>query len=383
MDRDTELALLRRGIARAREGSPDQGATQHRSPIDRYLDSARYECELTSIFRRVPQIVAHASELPEPSAFVTRTLYGVPILITRNKAGAIGAFLNVCRHRGTRLVDAPRGVRPRFSCPYHAWTYDLDGALVGVRQREGFPHLDMAESGLVRLSAEERHGFVWLSLDRGTNVDVASYLGAELDRELTAYALDALEPYRPEHRRWAANYKLLVEGGLEAYHFKIAHARTIAPLFCDNVFLGDRFGDPFRDHFRNVLLKSSVRALEGTDEAEWRLRDHANILYTLFPHTALLVQSDHVAWITFTPVAVDATDVTIALLVPKGPRDERTERRWEKNHALTLPTLAVDFALAESIQSTLASGANDALTFGTYEHQLEAFHETLERWTTR
>ncbi|MGE3630146.1 MAG: ring-hydroxylating oxygenase subunit alpha, partial [Sandaracinaceae bacterium] len=59
------------------------------------------------------------------------------------------------------------------------------------------------------------------------------------------------------------------------------------------------------------------------------------------------------------------------------------ERRWEKNHALTLPTLAEDFALAESIQSTLASGANDALTFGTYEHQLEAFHETLERWTTR
>ncbi|MCB9592485.1 MAG: Rieske 2Fe-2S domain-containing protein [Sandaracinaceae bacterium] len=372
MDRTTELELIRRALARLEDGACDRGDAEEVSPVARYLDPARFAREQETLFATIPQPVAHARELAEPGDFVTLELGGAPILLTRRADGQVGAFLNVCRHRGTTLVAEARGRRKRFACPYHAWTYDLDGALVGVRHPDGFPTLPKADHGLAPVPCEERHGLVWVA--RRGAIDVAAHLGDALDRELATLGLDRLEPFRPDRRVWRANWKLLVEGGLEAYHFTIAHAKTIARLFTDNVFLADAFGR----HSRLVLVKKSLAELAGADESTWSLRAHANVLYSLFPNGALLVQPDHVAWIAFRPLAIDETEVAITMLVPPGPRSESEERHWEKNHALTLPTLAEDFAIGESIQRSLRSGANDVLRFGRYEHLLGAFHRALD-----
>jgi len=166
MERSTEISLLEE-----LQGLKDSGRffldeTVHSSPITRYADAGRFEAEVTDIFRKTPLIAAHASELPEPGSFLTRRVAGLPVLMTRDRQGAAHAFLNVCRHRGARLVDAPSGCKHVFSCPYHAWTYSSTGALRGVpHQKPGFPGIDRTEYGLKRLPAAERLGLVWIVAD--------------------------------------------------------------------------------------------------------------------------------------------------------------------------------------------------------------------------
>ena len=118
--------------------------------------------------------------------------------------------------------------------------------------------------------------------------------------------------------------------------------------------------------------------LPSLNQNEWRLRDHAQLLYTLFPASALLVQSDHISWIHFEPLAVDATRIRLCTLVP-GNRTELAEdlEHWKKNHKITVDTLTEDFEIGESIQSGLASGANQQLTFGRFEGALAQFNSIV------
>ena len=108
----------------------------------------------------------------------------------------------------------------------------------------------------------------------------------------------------------------------------------------------------------------------------WSLRRAANLVYTVFPSAQLLVQEDHVVWIQALPLAPDRTRLRIATLAPAGSQDAA---HWRRNHAITVETLAEDFALGESVQGGLASGANDALRFGRFEGALDRFNRTVER----
>ncbi len=165
--------------------------------------------------------------------------------------------------------------------------------------------------------------------------------------------------------------EILVEGGVEAYHFKIAHRSTIGPYFEDNLSSYRTYGD----HMRSVLPRTSLAALDPDDRATWRLRDHANILYNLFPSSQLLVQQDHVVWIRANPLSAGATELRIVTLAP--PSDD--PEHWARNHAITTTTLDEDFVIGESIQSTAASGANNEMIFGRFEGALAKFNQTVER----
>ena len=156
MDRSTEIELLEE-LAGLREACAfyldDAVAT---SPVARYTCPERFSREQQALFRALPAVVAHSSELEGPDSFLTRHLAGLPLLLTRDSAGAVHAFLNVCRHRGTRLVDAASGCRRRFVCPYHAWTWDNRGALKGIAHgAAGFPGIDKGVLGLKRLGCAE------------------------------------------------------------------------------------------------------------------------------------------------------------------------------------------------------------------------------------
>ena len=137
MNRSTEIELLEElaRLRRARSFHLDDAVAT--SPVTRYTCPERFSLERQALFRMLPAIVAHSSELVEPDSFLTRELAGLPLLLTRDGAGAVHAFLNVCRHRGNRLVNAASGCRHRFVCPYHAWTWDNRGALVIVPSNRG------------------------------------------------------------------------------------------------------------------------------------------------------------------------------------------------------------------------------------------------------
>ncbi|HEU5058764.1 MAG TPA: SRPBCC family protein [Kofleriaceae bacterium] len=375
MNRDTEIALVRRVLGHIASGTTDTAAATYRQPADHYTSPERLARELARVFGRVPLAVAHLSELAAPGDFVTRRVGDVPVLVTRDRAGALRGFINVCRHRGTQVVADARGRGARgFACPYHAWSYGLDGALLAVPHANGFPGVEPgAAAGLVPLPTAAAAGFAWISLDREAPLDPAAWLGP-LAAELDGLALPAQHVHDPRAIELAQNWKLAADGALETYHLRATHRRTIYPLFHDNLGLVDVFGP----HIRTVFPKRSIAALAALPTAEWNLRAHANVLYLLFPNTILLVEPDHAMVLHTYPVGTDRCRFDAYALVPEPPISEKALAYWAANMAVFYGAVAEDFARGDSIQASLRSGANRELLFGRFEHALAAFHGALD-----
>jgi len=137
-----------------------------------YNDPVLYEKEMRAIFDTLPFIAGMSSDLAKPGDFININEFGTPILITRNKDGAVKAFVNSCRHRGSALVFCARGQSPGgFSCPYHGWSYNLDGKLLGVAHPADFGEVDKSQLGLIEIMAEERHGIIFVATRPGVTFD--------------------------------------------------------------------------------------------------------------------------------------------------------------------------------------------------------------------
>jgi len=285
-------------------------------------------------------------------------------------------FFNVCRRRGARLVGEDKGCKHSFTCPYHAWTWSNAGALRGVpHEKTGFPDLDRSAHGLVRLPLREAHGFLWVIADPKASVDdIPEAPMGNLAGDFDWFGAADLGVAQRDVFPCAANWKLLIEGGIEAYHFKVAHRDTIGPHFEDNLSSYDMHGR----HMRSVLPRSSLAEMAQAPKAEWDIRAHANVLYTVFPNTQFLVMQDHVGWMSFNPTAAGLTQITMTTLAPKAELTEEMAAHWARNHGITRVTLAEDFDIGVAVQSGLNSGANTALTFGRFEGALDRFNATVE-----
>lgn len=372
INRDTELELIDELLALKADRTHYLDARVTRNPVAHYVSDARFAEECARIFRKTPVIAAHASELENAGDFLRRDVAGLPVLLTRDKSGGVHAFVNACRHRGTRLVDDETGCKHRFSCPYHAWTYANTGELIAAPHFDnGFEGLQKADLGLKRLTCQERFGFVWVTAEDEDAVDLDTHL-ADIAPDLAALELETMVVAHQDAPVHKANWKILVEGGIEAYHFKVAHRTTIGPHFEDNLSSYRMFGP----HMRSILMRTSMAKLEPETREDWRLRDHAQVLYTLFPNTALLVQSDHIAWINQEALSASETRVRMSTLVPR--EDAGKIEHWKRNHEITRVTLDEDFVIGESIQSTLSSGANEDMIFGRFEGALDAFNRVVE-----
>jgi phenylpropionate dioxygenase-like ring-hydroxylating dioxygenase large terminal subunit len=379
MDAETERCIIRRTLDHLSAHTTDFGSTEAYAPVETYLSRGALELEQERVFRELPIPILPSSRLARPGDFVTRDDHGVPILATRDREGRARAFLNACQHRGTKLVWENEGAdRHAFVCPYHAWSYADDGRLMHIRHASGFPGIHLAERSLAALDVWERGGLFWLKLARSTPSDLDAWL-SPIARELDALGLDTHVPFRPHSKVWRANWKILVDGALETYHFRQVHAKTIYGGFYDNLLVFDKLGD----HIRGVLPKRSIATLRDVPETDWSLRPHAHIVYFLFPCTALLVQPDHVAVLSMRPQGVAETVVETTMLVPETPRTDKAIAHWEKNLEITLRTLDEDFALGEKVHEGLTSGALERVTFGRNELGIAAFHETLDRMLGR
>ena len=366
--------LLERARAALASGQPEMSAHTARSAVANYLDAPRFarECEL---MRRYPLPVCAASELHDARSWWSGDVLETPLLLTRDAAGHLHAHLNVCRHRGARVVAAGQGCdRQRFACPYHAWTYSSDGALLSIPKAEGFPDVDAAQSGLVRLAVAECAGLIWVVLDpRCAGRNVQEMLGP-LAQELDGLGLDTHVGYAVRELELRCNWKLMVEGSSEAYHFKVAHRDTIAPMFVDNLQIVDEHGL----NRRMFLVKDALREYQPDASSHIDLRKVGNLLYYFFPATLILVQPDHAQVTRLEPRSTDLTHLHELTLIPQLPDSERAKTHWDRNVKLYRDTLGEDYALMESIQAGLRCGANTELRFGRYEPALARFHQQLD-----
>ncbi|MBL8386385.1 MAG: aromatic ring-hydroxylating dioxygenase subunit alpha [Burkholderiales bacterium] len=373
MKHDTQVGLIRRILAHMETGTTDRGAPAT-SPVTRYLSEERLAREREMI-RALPVMVGASSQVARPGDWITHDLSGVPILVVRGDDGVLRAFVNACRHRGARVVDGARGENRRnLICPYHSWTYALDGGLRGLPHPQEFPDLDRATHGLVPLNLAEACGLVWVVPAPGSEIDILAWLGPMVD-DLRSFGFEDFTAYAPRRFEAAHDWKLAADANLEAYHFKYLHRDTIAELFQDNRMVADAFGD----HWRITLPKASIAGLRALPEPAWRLAEHCNIIYYFFPNLMFLFIGDHATLFAAWPRGVGRSIIDGFTLIPAAPATEKARDHWDRNVKIFWDALGEDFVLMESMQSTLASGANAHLTFGASEFCSAAFEAAVER----
>ena len=377
MDRSLQTRLISECLRLIDEDSPFMTEDETLVPVAEYLDEAVFEEERKRVFRPTLNVVAHASEIALPGDFLTRDLLGTPVLLVRDQDGTVKAFLNVCRHRGATVELRDRGNCRRFVCPYHAWTYRTDGSLQSVRHQDGFPTLDLESTSLVALSCLEAAGMVWVCPDPGAPNPEPDPGTRRLFEELEGFGSADSVVFDSASQVWKSNWKLIVDGGLESYHFRVAHRDTIAQLFTDNISTYEFLGD----HVRTVLPRRSIVTLAERPESDWDIRQHTHLVYAIAPNATVLVQARHFELILATPVSAEETRLEILTVVPKPGPDgfsDKAQRFWAENHAFTKKTLDEDFLIAEQIQRGMRTGANEFFRFARFEGALSGWHRRLD-----
>ena len=337
------------------------------NPLDRYNSAERVQREIDVLFRKFPLILGHVSQLAEPGDFLTHDATGVPILITRTQDGELKAFLNVCRHRGARVEKEPCGKARTFSCPYHSWTYGLDGKLRGIPQPEGFEGVDRSKLGLVELPAWERFGLIWVMPSvPDHDIDIDAWL-APMAEQLNGLDMGNHFLFRQWELKKDMNWRLLLEGFQESYHFCHAHRNTACAGYLDNQSVHLNYGP----HVRHALPQPNIEELRDKSEDDWEYRKYFMTQNYLFPANFVQVQNDHIYIHLVIPTGPGTCVFQCMMLTPEEPKSEKALRYYTKNYDLIRIVFGEDFEIGEGIQKGLNSGANADFLFGKYECGLQ------------
>ena len=348
----------------------------YRNEVGDYTCPKQLACEREVFFKRGPLNIGLSCLLPSAGDFMTHDYSGVPILLVRHEDGSLRAFLNVCRHRGARLANGCGRNARGFSCPYHGWSYGIDGRLLSRPDERSFAEISKSVLGLRELPVVEKYGMIWLSPTPGANFDIDAKLGG-LECDLAAYGLEAYHHYETRVLNRRINWKLVVDTFLESYHLGVLHTNTVDPIFHTNLATFDAFGR----NLRMIGARRTIGELRDMPEAQWNLIPYSVVICVLFPNTVFAMQGDHLeTWHVF-PVgdSPDESVMYVSLYTPAAAATDSARQHWDRNMDLLMATVEKeDFPLSEGIQRGFYSGAQDEVLFGRNEPSLQHFHKSVK-----
>lgn len=373
---------IRRALELLRNESTDRFDSIVDFSANEFTDPVLAQQERDFIFGRVPSIVAHGSEIARPYDFMTVEMPRNNVIVVRQKDGSVKAFVNLCRHRGALLENEEKGRCRFFSCPYHRWSYDPDGSLRMVTRDSTFGEIEREKHGLVELPCQERHGFIWLVDNAQASIDVADWLGPEMDAILADYHLDNLLCIRSAGFDEPTNWKIMQDAFLDGYHIQYAHPNTAGKVIHTNVTAFEDFGR----HCRFIAPRKSIDRWLEEDPGERSLDPYVTETHFLLPNSTLLRQPDHFQLLTFRPHPSDPTRSRMEqrLIVPSledsGMEEARYNRIWEKNWEILLAVLHnEDFPLLRDSQRGMGSADAGSMLLGRNETANQVFRRGTKK----
>jgi phenylpropionate dioxygenase-like ring-hydroxylating dioxygenase large terminal subunit len=376
MERDQLIDLTRRAVKLACDKTTDLAPAEQAVRAAEYTSVERHQRDIAMLMAS-PQLVGYVSELPEPGTYCTKSVMGRSVLLTRTSTGSVKAFNNVCLHRQSQVVTGC-GKAKRFSCPYHAWTYDDTGRLVGLPGREGFPGVQVKSDGLTELPAAEFAGFLWVALDPAAGLDVSAHLGP-LAEELDSWGIGRWSPLGEKVLDSPINWKLAVDTFSENYHFATVHRDTFATIARSNCTVFDSFGP----HHRLIFPLNSILALENVPEDQWDPFQNMVVIYALFPNIVLSVTIANGELFRIYPGETPGRSITVhqnstPLDISEESVAAGAQAVFDYAHATVRDE---DYRLVAGLQANLESSARDHLLFGRNEPGLQHRHMSWASWS--
>lgn len=360
--------IIERILSHIDNKTTDLGETVWREPVSSYLSDDRFESEI-AMLRRLPIPFCPSAMLPEHGGYVSRKAAGTPLVVVRGDDGLVRAFVNGCRHRGMPVAKDSGSARS-FVCPYHGWTYGLNGQLRHIPGQEGFPGVDLQSNGLVEVGALEKGGLIYVNQSGPVELSALESVPDFFTSEQQYF--DKSE-YTDE-----ANWKLIAETTMEGYHIRSLHKKSFAPFGFDNINVVENYGPnsritfPFRRIEKLRKIPPEARRLDGM----------LTSVYTLFPNVVISVLSKHTTITVFEPLSPSHTQMVIYRMV-NSTHDGATIGVEEVARDVDFVRAAgfdEDREAACGIQETLSSKANQHLTFGHFEKAIVHFHQNLKEY---
>ena len=347
-------------------GTTDLGTVQWHEPVEHYTSQSRYEKEI-ALLRQRPVVFCPSAAIPDAGSYISRTAAGTPLLVVRDNDLQVRAFINACRHRGMKVASG-EGCTRTFSCPYHGWTYNLDGSLRGVPGEAAFPDLDKETSGLKEVFAVEKGGLIYVQQE------------GEPRLETLETALDFFEPsqsfFYQSDTIDEANWKLLTETLLEGYHIKSLHRESFYPFGLDNVNVVESYGQ----NSRVIYPFKRIEKLRSVARDERNIEGSATLVYHLFPNVSVSVLSKHTSVTVIEPLSPTRTQMfsyAIKHAAHNGVEISQEDAIRDVDF-VNQSGQEEDRAAARDIQETVTTSANSHLTFGYYEKAIVSFHQQLQ-----
>ncbi|MFN3233672.1 MAG: aromatic ring-hydroxylating oxygenase subunit alpha [Alphaproteobacteria bacterium] len=348
-----------------------------------YTDPARFEREKNQIFRRMPLMLAASCELPNAGDYKTMDPIGVPVLLVRGKDGDMRAFFNSCSHRGTNVAVGD-GNASRFVCPYHGWTFNQKGALVGVAASEDFGEVDKDENCLKQFPVLEKAGLIWVVLDPDSPLDINKFLSG-YDDLLEGFGFEDWHFFERRTLK-GPNWKIAYDGYLDFYHLPVLHGNSFGRDISNR---GNFYA--WGPHQR-ILAPSpnmpgpddtNVVAIKDKGEDNWPDEALMEGVWTIFPHVS--IASFHgggrgaMVSQLFPGDTVGESYTVQTYLMAKEPSEEVAAGAHDQFSLLETVVRDEDYATGLRQQKALEAGLTEYVYFGRNEGGGQAFHGWVEK----